>query len=108
MAHYLVRARPRTDTLDELRDRLASGEVEAMRSFGPALDGSLRRARWDPDAEEAVWEEEDYCRPPLREERAAVLEDHFEAIRVEPVEAGQGWERIGELPSLWDALEGLE
>jgi hypothetical protein len=39
-----------------------------------------------------VWEE------PLAEERAAVLDAHFEDISVEPVASGEGWHRIEALP----------
>lgn len=102
MAHYLVRAQPIEDKLPELRDRLDADEIEPMRPFGPALAHSLDNARRDPETGEAVWEEEDYCSPPLRMEREAVLDDHFEGIEVEAVAEGEGWEAIADLPSLWD------
>lgn len=107
MAHYLVRAEPHRDELPDLRDELAAGDVEALSPFGPELDRCLRRARWDPEAEEAVWEEEDYCSPPLRMERDAVLDRYFDGIDVERVDAGEGWERVQDLPSVWDAF-GLD
>lgn len=78
-----------------------------MQPFGRALDESLRGARVR-GPELAVWEEEDYCRPPLRMEREAVLGDYFEDIEVERVEPGEGWARINELPSLWSRVEGAE
>jgi len=53
-----------------------------------------------------VWEEEDYCRPPLAQERAAVLDRYFEALAVEAVAEGTGWQRIAELPPLFPALIG--
>jgi hypothetical protein len=49
----------------------------------------------------AVWEEEDYCSPPLAQEREAVLDAYFDQIEVEEVDEGQGWERIESLPSLF-------
>jgi hypothetical protein len=52
----------------------------------------------------AVWEEEDYCRPPLAEERAAVLDHYFDGIAVERVERGAGWRRIADLPRLFPGL----
>jgi hypothetical protein len=103
MAHYLVTAVPVADRLDELRARLAADEFLVLRPFGHALTLSLRNARRVPDGT-AVWEEEDYCRPPLAEERAAVLDDYFEQLDVERVESGEGWERIGELPLLFPNL----
>jgi hypothetical protein len=102
MAYYLVRARPDHDRLEELRQRLDRGEIVQMRPFGRALDDSLRRARVDPDGW-AVWEEEDYCQPPLAMERASVLDDYFSDLSVEPVAKTAGWQRVDELPSLWDA-----
>jgi hypothetical protein len=36
--------------------------------------------------------EEDYCSPPLVQERAAVLDLYFDEITVERVDAGTGWE----------------
>ncbi|MCS7350718.1 MAG: hypothetical protein RMM10_04250 [Anaerolineae bacterium] len=102
MAFYLVRARLRIDRVAELRARLERGEFRAMQPFGPALTAALENARWDPETGEAVWEEEDYCSPPLAMERAAVLDHYFEDLRVERVRSGEGWRRIAELPSLWD------
>ena len=73
-----------------------------MRPFGRALTKSLEQARVAPDGR-AVWEEEDYCSPPLAMERAAVLDRYFDDIRVEPVRQGGAWERVRELPPLWSA-----
>ena len=69
--------------------------------FGRALARSLEGARREDDST-AVWEEEDYCSPPLAQERDAVLDDYFEGIEVERVEEGEGWQRIESLPSLYD------
>ncbi len=100
MAQYLVTARPSAD-LDELRERLDAGEIRAMRPFGRALDHSLRNARMQ-GADRLVWEEEDYCSPPLAMEREAVLDAYFTDLEVEPVEAGDGWRRIERLPRRWE------
>lgn len=104
MAHYLVRAEPVREALPELRAELEAGDVEALSPFGPELDHALREARWDADAGEAVWEEEDHCTPPLRMEREAVLDRYFEGIEVEAVDAGEGWDRIDGLPGLWEEM----
>lgn len=101
MAYYLVRAKSDAERLEELRARLDRGEFEDVRPFGRALTGSLENARYDPEADEAVWEEEDYCSPPLAMERAAVLDEYFEDVSVERVDRNEGWERIDALPSLW-------
>ena len=65
-----------------------------------ALDYSLRNARVEDDGW-IVWEEEDYCSPPLAMERDAVLDTYFSDLSVERVAEGVGWERIEALPPLW-------
>lgn len=81
MAYRFVRARPIEDQLPELRERLETGEIEAMNPFGEAMTLSLTDARYDPDTGEAVWVEEDYCSPPLAMEREAVLDEYFTDLR---------------------------
>ncbi len=100
MATYLVRARPRTDRLEELKKRIDDGEIRGMKPFGKAMHHSLTNARVDADGV-AAWEEVDYCQPPLAMERAAVLDDYFTELTVEPVEEGRGGQRIDRLPALW-------
>lgn len=100
MPCYLVQARPRKGKLEELKTRLLLGEIRTMRPFGTALDESLRGARVREDGL-LVWEEQDYCVPPLAMERAAVLDDYFSEMVVEPVQKGQCWKQIAGLPYLW-------
>ncbi|MCI0399482.1 MAG: hypothetical protein L0332_01370 [Chloroflexi bacterium] len=101
MAYYLVRAKLKSDLAQELRRRVERKEFLALRPFGQALTRSLEGARWDAERQEAVWEEEDYCSPPLEMERAVVLDHYFDRIRVERVSRNGGWKRIVSLPSLW-------
>ena len=89
--------------MDELQSRLAADEFLRLRPFGPALSYSLRNARRRADGA-AVWEEEDYCNPPLAEERAAVLDQYFDELRTDRVTQGEGWIQIAELPSFFPAL----
>lgn len=103
MAHYLVTASPREDLLAELSERLERDEFVTLRPFGRALTSSLRRARRLPNGR-AMWEEEDYCRPPLAQEREAVLDRYFEQISVEPVVEGTGWALIEALPPMFPEL----
>jgi hypothetical protein len=103
MAFYLVTATPQEALLNDLEERLSRDEFVALRPFGAALSQSLRNARRRPDGG-AIWEEEDYCRPPLAEERAAVLDGYFHGIAVEPVERGAGWRQIDGLPRLFPTL----
>ncbi|HLA08120.1 MAG TPA: hypothetical protein VJ022_11780 [Anaerolineales bacterium] len=103
MAYYLVQAKIQQKLISELRSRLDSGEINAMRPFGTALQYSLDHARLDPKGEGwMVWEEEDYCVPPLAQERAAVLDTYFTDLEVEKVQKGLGWAQIESLPRLWD------
>lgn len=108
MAHRFVRARPREDLLADLRERLDAGDLRELEPFGASLTRALEDARFDPETGEAVWVEEDYCSPPLAMERAAVLDDYFEDLRVveEDVDPGEGWARVEDLPSLWERAEG--
>lgn len=102
MAYYLVKAKYHQNLLNELRNRLDSGEIQKMKPFGQALQYGLENARLDEiDSSFAVWEEEDYCRPPLAQERAAVLDTYFTDLEVEVVKEGEGWEEIEALPKLW-------
>lgn len=99
MAHYIVRAKAKPELLAELNQKLSEDAFTGLRPFGKALTYSLRGARMQPDGK-VVWEEEDYCSPPLAQERAAVLDTYFDDITVERVEAGQGWRQIESLPKL--------
>jgi hypothetical protein len=103
MAYYLVSARPLTHRLEELETKLNERAFLELRPFGRSLTASLESARRLSDGT-AVWEEEDYCRPPLAQEREAVLDHYFERISVEPVEQGRGWQQIDGLPPLFPAL----
>jgi hypothetical protein len=99
MAHYLVRAKPKSERMAELHRQLDENAFIDLRPFGKALTHSLTNARVQSDGT-AIWEEEDYCSPPLAQERAAVLDGYFDEIRVEQVNAGEGWKRINSLPEL--------
>lgn len=99
MAHYLVRAKPKPERLPDLHRQLRNETFIGLRPFGKALTYSLNNARTELDGT-AVWEEEDYCSPPLAQERAAVLDTYFDEITVEVVDAGEGWIRIEDLPKL--------
>jgi len=106
MADRFVRARPLQQRLFELRERLENGDIEQVEPFGQAMTKALQNARFDPETGEAVWIEEDYCTPPLAMERAKVLDDYFEDITIveEDVDETVGWERIEDLPGLWDKV----
>lgn len=103
MAYYLVRAKAKPEQLTELETLLLQKAFIRMRPFGKALTAGLCGARVAADGA-AVWEEEDYCSPPLAMERAAVLDTYFDDIQVKAVKLGEAWNRIRELPRLFPAL----
>jgi hypothetical protein len=74
--------------MEELRNLLRRDAFVALRPFGMAITLSLRNARLQQDGS-AVWEEEDYCTPPLAQERAAVLDTFFESLETELVGSRQ-------------------
>lgn len=101
MAYYLVKAKPIRSKMNDLRKWLDSGEIRAMKPFGQALQMGLDNARWRSDGV-AIWEEEDYCVPPLAQERAAVLDEYFTELEVEHVTKGEGWRKIEPLKKIWE------
>jgi len=105
MAHYLVTAKPKSDLMEELLGNLRNNAYISMRPFGKALTYSLRKARLREDGY-ATWEEEDYCSPPLAQERAAALDEFFGDLSVASVRAGAGWQEINQLRPLFPELTG--
>lgn len=103
MAFYLVTAKPKKKLLPELEEKLREKEFEPLEPFGHEVNKCLTKARWKNE-ETAVWEENDFCIPPLAQERAAVLDTYFEDIEVEEVEKNEGWEEIEDLPFLFPDL----
>ena len=103
MAHYLVKANPQTERMEELQNRLKAGEFAHLKPFGEEVTYCLQHARRESDGR-AVWEEEDYCVPPLDAERKAVLDQYFTEIGVKAVKEGEGWKKIKSLPPLFPAL----
>ncbi len=101
MVFWLVTAKPRAERLGELKGRLDSREISRMGPFGLSLENGLVNARLREDGI-ALWEEEDYCVPPLAQERSAVLDYYFDNLTVEDIgDSGRGWEKLTNLPSLW-------
>ncbi|HVO74085.1 MAG TPA: hypothetical protein VMT35_08685 [Ignavibacteriaceae bacterium] len=104
MAFYLVKTELKEELSGELRKAMEENAFINLQPFGRALTFSLRNARIDENME-IVWEEEDYCTPPLAEERAAVLDKYFQILQIEKVDKGAGWEKIRKLPKLFPELE---
>jgi hypothetical protein len=103
MAHYLITARPRPDRLAKLLANLHKQAYASVRPFGKSMTYSLENARLLEDGC-ATWEEEDYCTPPLAQERAAALDEYFDELDITLVQEGAGWEKIEALPRLFPEL----
>ena len=103
MAYYLVTARPKSDRLGILLENLRKNAYTSIRPFGKTMTYSLQNARLREDGY-VTWEEEDYCSPPLAQERAAALDEFFDELNITPVQEGTGWEKIKGLPRLFPEL----
>ena len=105
MAYYLVTATPKRELKAELIEKLKGRAFEPLRPFGREIMKALTKARL-LDNGAAVWEEEDYCNPPLRAEKEAVLDRYFSDISVQDMgDRGNGWKRIYKLPRLFPEVE---
>ncbi len=104
MAHYLVSSKPKSERLGDLLANLRKRAYVSIRPFGKTLTHSLENARLREDGY-AMWEEEDYCSPPLAQERAAALDEFFDELEITPVKEGAGWEEIEQLPRLFPDLK---
>jgi hypothetical protein len=105
MAHYLVTAKPKPDRLGNLLTNLRRNAYASMRPFGRTLTYSLQNARSRQDGL-VTWEEEDYCSPPLAQERAAVLDEFFDELDIARVQEGAGWKTIETFPRLFPKFRG--
>jgi hypothetical protein len=103
MAHYLVTAKAKSGRLADLLGNLRKHAYASMPPFGKTLTYSLQNARLREDGY-ATWEEEDYCSPPLAQERAAALDEFFDELDITRVQEGTGWEKIEALPRLFPEL----
>jgi hypothetical protein len=103
MAHYLVKGKLKEEKREDLLDSLADGAFAELQPFGESLTYSLENARKD-DEGRWVWEELDYCDPPLKQERKQVLDRYFSYLDIERVDEGEGWRRIESLPRAHDIV----
>jgi hypothetical protein len=93
VAYYLVRGKPVTDKVEDLKEQIQRRDFITLQPFGRAISYSLENACIDSEGW-WTWEEEDYCSPPLEQERKAVLDRYFHELRIEKVEEGSGWHQI--------------
>lgn len=103
MSFYFVRAEVKKDKLDELTVKLMNEEFKDLQPFGRALNFSLKNAKILED-NILAWEEEDYCSPPLAQEKKAVLNKYFDNIKIELVLKGEGWKKINHLRGMFTSV----
>ncbi len=103
MSFYLVRAELKKDKLNELTGKLMNEEFKDLQPFGRALNFSLKNAKI-VNENYLAWEEEDYCTPPLAQEKEAVLNKYFDNIKIELVLKGEGWKKINHLPGMFNSV----
>ena len=91
MAYYLVTAKPKSDRLRDLLSNLRKHIYSPMRPFGKAMTHALENASLREDGY-AVWEEEDYCRPPLAEEHSVKQDSpQLAAATIKPSSHVSNW-----------------
>jgi hypothetical protein len=105
MAYYLVEGKINPKTEGDLKNKIEKHTFISLKPFGKALSFGLENARIEqPDV--WLWEEEDYCTPPLKQERAAVIDRYFETIKTDKVAEGEGWKKIEHLPRVFPLRGG--
>ncbi len=83
---YHVQATLRKANATALLEKLTDGTTARQRPDGPELVASMERAVINAEGR-AEWSEMCFCPSPLQHERATVLDQHFDDITTEPVEA---------------------
>jgi len=99
MAYYLITAEALENKLSEFKRRLEQNDFLYLQPFGRALTESLKNAKIKDNF--IYWEEEDYCSPPLKEEKEQVLNKYFRILNILPVNKGEGWKEIKALKNLF-------
>ncbi|MBN1760310.1 MAG: hypothetical protein JW863_18425 [Chitinispirillaceae bacterium] len=103
MANHLVTARIRLDRLDELEERLCSGNYDELPGMRSDLVDGLRHALMLTDTI-VVWEENLPTDDRLRNERDATVAQFFSVHTANKRERGSGWEMLREFPRLFPDL----
>ncbi len=83
---YHVRASLREENRAALLEKLTDGSVASQQPDGPELVASMERAVINAEGK-AEWSEMCLCPSPLFHERATVLDQHFDDITTQPIEA---------------------
>ena len=107
MAYYLVEGKVNPKTEEDLKHKIEKQTFSSLKPFGKALSFGLENARTGRSGV-WLWEEEDYCNPPLKQEREAVFDRYFEAVKTEKVAEGEGWKKIKNLPRVFPGGGGAK
>ena len=83
---YHVQAILREETAAALIEKLTDGSVASQKPDGTELVASMKRAVINSEGK-VEWSETCFCPSPLYHERATVLDQHFDDIITEPIEA---------------------
>ncbi len=83
---YHVQATLREETAAALIEKLTDGSVASQKPDGPELVASMKRAVVNSEGK-VEWSEMCFCPSPLFHERATLLDQHFDDIITEPIEA---------------------
>ena len=88
---YKVNARFKEASAAEFHRKLLDGTIANQEPDGPEVVDSMNRAVVK-ESGEIEWSELCYCNPPLTHERRTVLDNHFDSISTEVIEAYQEYE----------------
>ena len=88
---YKVSARFKEASAAEFQRKLLDGTIAKQKPDGPEIVDSMNRAVVK-ESGEIEWSELCYCNPPLTHERQTVLDNHFDNISTEVIEAYQEYE----------------
>ena len=83
---YHVRANIKEENAAALLEKLTNGSIASQQPDGAELVASMERAIINTEGK-AEWSEMCLCPSPLFHERATVLDQHFDDITTQPIEA---------------------
>ncbi len=88
---YKVNARFKEASASEFHRQLLDGTIANQKPDGPEIVDSMNRAVVN-ESGEIEWSELCYCNRPLAHERQTVLDEHFDDISTEVIDAYQEYE----------------
>lgn len=88
---YKVRANFKTETAADYFNRLYDGTIQNQRPDGQEIVNAMKRAIVTAD-KTVEWSEKCYCSTPLAHERATVLDNYFDILSTEEIDAYQTYD----------------